>query len=284
MTGDRLHLDHPSIDAYDCYRTFLRDWFQARKAQDPRFSHRQFARRAGFTSSALVPLLVQGKRNLTPRYLAGFIRALGLSPRESAYFRVLIDFTHARTDAERRTLDSQLRTLRAKGPTRIEAARSRFFETWVHVALHQAMSCLDVADDLAVVRDFLDPSPSLEDLRTSLRVLVDLKLVRKDDRGFWRPTDDNLLSDSPIAQWVLRGFREQMILLGNTAHERHAPDRFHTMSETLALSADAAQRIGARFQEFRREVVQIALEDPLPATGILQLNLQLFPLSREVRP
>jgi len=273
----------PNIDSYDSYRTYLRDWFVARKAVDPRFSHRLFARRADFTSTALVPLLIQGKRNLTPRYLDGFIRALGLSPREAAYFRILIDFTHAGSDAQRRHLDGRLRSLRAKGPTRIEAARASFFETWVHVALHQALSCLDVADDLTPIREFLVPSPPLDELRSSLRILQDLKLVRRDDRGFWKPDDDDLLCDSPVAQWLVRGFREQMILLGNTAHERLPSDRFDAMSETLALSADAALRIRERFQDFRREVVRIALEDPLPAGELLQLNLQLFPLSREAR-
>ncbi len=267
------------LESYTCYREFLRDWFVARKATDARFSHRVFARKAGYTSTALVPLLVQGKRNLTQRYLDGFVRALGLNLREATYFRALVEFTHAVADSEKRRLELVLQGLRLQGPRRLEAARSRFYESWIHVALHQALTCLDVETDLGVVRDFLRPSPSLEELRRSLVTLKELKLIAKDERGFWKPTDSNLLGDSRTGPWVIRGFREQMIDLGKTAHERVDVSRRLAMSETLAVSTEAAQQIRERFQQFRREVVEIALNDRLPAQEITQLNLQLFPLS-----
>ena len=36
----------PDLYAYLDYRKYLEDWFDARKAANPRFSHRMFARRA----------------------------------------------------------------------------------------------------------------------------------------------------------------------------------------------------------------------------------------------
>ncbi|MEN9354048.1 MAG: hypothetical protein RL318_1373 [Fibrobacterota bacterium] len=272
-------MEMPDLESYRSYRDFLRDWFLARKACEPRFSHRVFARKAGYTSTALVPLLVQGKRNLTERYLDGFVRALGLNLREATYFRALVEFTHATSDGEKRRLEQVLQGLCLQGPRRLEAARSRFYESWIHVALHQALTCLEVDADLASVRDFLTPSPSLEELRRGLSTLKELKLIAKDARGFWKPTDSNLLGDARTGPWVIRGFREQMIDLGKTAHERVDASRRLAMSETLAVSSEAAQRIRERFLQFRREVVEIALNDALPAQEITQVNLQLFPLS-----
>lgn len=272
-------MDLPDLRSYSDYRLFLRDTFVARKAMDRRFSHRAFARLAGFSSTALVPLLVQGKRNLTPRYLDGFIRALDLSPAEAAYFRALVDFTHSRTDAERRTHERALVLLRSKGSRRIALARMKFFESWIHVALHQACSCLDLTDDLASAREFLNPSPTLEELRTSLSLLVELGMVEKNATGHWKPADPDLRGEGPLGQWILRGFREQMVALGNTAHERMSTNRMKVLSETLALGATASRAVEERLLAFRDEVVSITLADQEPPEEILQLNIQLFPLS-----
>lgn len=149
----------------------------------------------------------------------------------------------------------------------------------VCVAFHQALSCLDVDADLSRVRDFLSPSPSLEELRRSLSALRELRLVAKDTRDFWKPTDSNLLGDVRTGPWVIRGFREQMTALGATAHERFGPERRLAMSETVAVSGEAASRIRERFLQFRREVVEIALGDGDPSQEVMQVNLQLFPLS-----
>jgi uncharacterized protein (TIGR02147 family) len=274
----------PEIESYRSYREYLRDYFAAKKVADRRFSHRAFAAKAGFTSTALVPLLIQGKRNLTARYLPGFVRALGLDPRRAAYLMVLADFTHARSDEDRRHLESELEKHRAKGPSRVDAARKRFYESWIHVALHQALSCLDIGEDLSPVRNFLRPEPSLEDLKQSFSVLKSLRLVREDEHGHWRPSEANLLTDTTIGPWVVRGFRDQMIDLGRTAHERFAPGRRRSATETLALSTRAAERVRERLDIFRQEIVGIALSDPEPAQEVLQLNLLLFPLSIEPQP
>lgn len=273
------NMDRPDVRHYEEYRGYLRDHFAYRKAQDRRFSHREFARKAGFTSSALVPLLVQGKRNLTPRYLEGFIAALALSPAEAAYFRALVDFTHARTDEERRKHDRALALLRSDGTRRIGLARMKFFESWIHVALHQACSCLDIAEDLSPVRDFLNPSPSLEDLRSSMALLRELGMLERNASGHWKPADPDLRGEGPLGQWIIRGFREQMVALGNTAHERVPSDRLHVMSETLALGSAASRAVEQRLVAFRDEVVGITLADQDAPAEILQLNIQLFPLS-----
>lgn len=275
-------MDLPSIESYRDYRAFLRDWFVARKASDPRFSHRRFAARAGFTSTALVPLIVQGKRRLTARYIDGFCRALGLDARRSEIFRKVVEFSHASTDEDRRRLEIELAGLDRKGPRKLGVDRLRFHESWIHAALHHALACLDVADDLSEVRRFLSPSPSADDLRRSLVLLRDLGLVRRDARGFWKPSESNLLAEDGIGPWVVRGFRDQMAEIGRTAHERFPQERWKSATETLAVGAAAAERIRKRLDDFRREVVEIAVSDPDAPEEILQLNMLLFPLSNEV--
>lgn len=274
----------PDLDRYDCYRRYLGDWFQAQKAFQPRFSHRLFAARAGFSSSAFLPLILQKKRNLTDRHLEGFVRALNLSPRDAAIFRALVAKGNARDDSTRRQAEDALRAARQAGVRRIVADQSQFYESWQHVAVHQALDCLEVGDDLASLRAFLSPSPSLAELRRSLELLQRLALVRRDDRGIWKTTDANLLGGARLGPWVLREFQAQMIDLGRTAHERFPSGRRIERTETLAVGQAAAERIRDRVRKCLDEIVEIAVSDPGPPDTLLQVNAQLFPLSEAPKP
>lgn len=274
----------PDLDRYDCYRRYLGDWFQAQKVLQPRFSHRLFAARAGFSSSAFLPLILQKKRNLTDRHLDGFIRALNLSPRDAAIFRALVAKGNARDEATRRVAEDALRAARQAGVRRIVADESQFYESWQHVAVHQALDCLEVGDDLAPLRAFLSPTPSLAELRRSLELLRRLALVRRDERGIWRTTDANLLGGARIGPWVLREFQAQMFELGRTAHERFPSGRRIERTETLAVGHVAAERIRDRVGRCLDEIVEIAVSDPGPPDTLLQVNAQLFPLSEAPKP
>lgn len=269
----------PDLGRYDCYRRYLGDWFQAQKALNPRFSHRLFAARAGFSSSAFLPLILQKKRNLTDRHLEGFVRALNLSPREAVLFRALVAKGNARDDLTRRVAEDSLRAARQAGVRRLVADQSQFYESWQHVAVHQALDCLEVGDDLAPLRTFLSPSPSLAELRRSLELLRRLSLVRRDDRGIWRTTDANLLGGERLGPWVLREFQAQMFELGRTAHERFPSGRRIERTETLAVGHAAAERIRDRVRRCLDDIVEIAVSDPGPPATLLQVNTQLFPLA-----
>lgn len=274
----------PELDRYDCYRRYLGDWFLAQKALHPRFSHRLFASRAGFSSSAFVPLILQKKRNLTDRHLEGFVRALNLSPREAVLFRALVAKGNARDESTRRKAEDALRAARQAGVRRLVPDESQFYESWQHVAVHQALDCLEVGDDLAPLRAFLSPSPSLAEVRRSLELLRRLALARRDDRGVWKTTDANLLGGVRLGPWVLREFQAQMFDLGRTAHERFPSGRRIERTETLAVGQAAAERIRDRVRRCLDEIVEIAVSDPGPPDTLLQVNTQLFPLSEALKP
>jgi len=271
-----------NIDRYACYRSFLADWFRCEKARDPRFSHRVFAGRAGFTSSALLPLILQGRRNLTDRYYEGFVRALRLSPREATVFRALVDLGNAKDDETRRACEAALRATRQGAARRVEAGRVKLFESWLHVAVHQALDCLRVSDDLGPLRDFLKPTPTLEELRGSIALLQRLGMVERDAHGVWKTSESNLLGDWRVGPWILRGFQEQMLDLGKTAHEHFPSGRLLSRTETLSVGVRAAERIQERVRLCLEEVVDIALADQDEPATVLQMNAQLFPLT-EIR-
>ena len=74
----------PDLYTYLDYRQFLRDWFQQKKQDNPRYSHRLFARRAGQRSPSMLLFVMEGKRNLTPKTAAAFAQAMGFDDADQA--------------------------------------------------------------------------------------------------------------------------------------------------------------------------------------------------------
>ena len=79
----------PVVFDYLDYRAFISELFVFQKKHVPGFSHRYFARKAGFAAPNFLKLVMDGKRNLTPASLAKVARGFGLNKREREYFERL---------------------------------------------------------------------------------------------------------------------------------------------------------------------------------------------------
>ncbi len=53
-----------SVFEYDNYREFLRDSYEYLKAANPKYSYRYFSKSAGFKSSSVMKMIMDGKRNM----------------------------------------------------------------------------------------------------------------------------------------------------------------------------------------------------------------------------
>src|SRR5262245_66266917 len=103
----------PSIYCYLDYRAFLRDWFAAKQAADPRFSKRRFARLAGRSSPGLLTEVMEGKRQLTPPMIDVFARALDLGRSETEFFEALVLLAQSATNQARNHAWERISNVRA---------------------------------------------------------------------------------------------------------------------------------------------------------------------------
>ena len=144
----------PDVFTYLNYRKFLEDWFAARKALNPRFSHRMFARLSGQKSPSLLLHVIQGKRSLTPPTVAAFGRAMKLGPEEASFFAGLVRLDQAataeeRNDAWRRVSASR----RFRSARELEGRAFDAISHWYYVAVRELALRSDfVADPKWVAR------------------------------------------------------------------------------------------------------------------------------------
>ena len=132
----------PDIFEYLDYRAFLRDWFEARKAANPRYSHRLFARLAKQKSPSLLLHVMEGRRNLTAATRESFLLALKLDEGGARFFRDLVDLDQATTDSDKEAAWTRIRaTRRFRESRRIEGAAYDCLSHWYYAAIHELANC-----------------------------------------------------------------------------------------------------------------------------------------------
>jgi uncharacterized protein (TIGR02147 family) len=271
----------PDVFAYLDYRTFLRDWFDARKAANPRFSHRLFARLAGHRSPSQLLLVIQGKRNLTAESTDAYCRAMGLGLADAAFFRALVHLDQAKTNAERNDAWQQIsasrRFLRARS---IEGRGFEALSTWYMPAVRELAQRPDFRPDPAWIARAVRPRIKPSEAKRALTVLLELGLLVRDG-------DDVVVGDATyatpheVAGLAVHNYHRGMLERAIDSIDGSEPEERHLCAVTAAVPESLLPRLKEeldRVQERLLDLCDGALE---AAAGerVVQLSLAMFPLS-----
>lgn len=273
---------HMNVFAYYNYRKYLQDYYEYRKSVQRYFSYRSFAKRAGYTSSGFYLDLVKGRKSLTPQMVPKFIHALGLSEKEGRYFSLMVDFTHAETPESKQVIFEQMSALLPRTTKALSRQQIEYYHEWYYVAVREALSVVNVSDNYQDLALFLNPRISVPQAKQAIHLLSDLGLIEKEN-GFWRSVNKTITSGREIPPFVVHGFQKKMMDLGKAAVEHYSTERRNISCTTMSVSPLGLERIIHKIDTFRKEVVDIVRSDD-HETMICELNIQFFPLSKELGP
>jgi len=269
------------VFGYRDYRAFLRDHYAAKKEAGRGFSYRAFSRRAGLRSPNYLKLVIDGERNLTPAMAERFGKACGLTDDALGYFVDLVAFNQAKTSTERNTCYGRLTSFREYKKTHaLELAHAAYHSTWYMPAIRELATRSDFAADPEWIARTLLPPITKAEADKALSTLLELGLLVRDDDGRVHQ-GDAVISTGPETSGLHIGnyHRGMMERAAESIDLVPAADR-DISSLTLCLGEDGIRSIKQRIQRFRRELLELSeLEDD--PRRVVQINFQLFPLSRE---
>jgi uncharacterized protein (TIGR02147 family) len=271
--------ESPDIFAYLSHRDWLRAAWEARKARDPRFSHRWIAQRAGFSSSSLFSDILKGGRKITPAVSMRLAKVFGLAGAQVRYFELLVLHDQAESEEERRThLERLVRMRRPQIPS-VQVGQMELFSRWWNLAVRELLDTHRCEGDPRDLARRVSPPIRPEQAKRALDLLAELGLARRGDDGIWRKADSVLTADGARHQRV-RDFQREALRLGMEAMDRHGAEQADVSTLTLSVSASTLDSIRSRLAEVRREILEMARADDR-ASRVVQLNVELFPMSRE---
>lgn len=265
---------------YVDYRLYLRDFYAAQKARSSAFSHRAFSRRAGLKSSNYLSLVMKGERHLSSEMAPRFAKACGLAKREASFFCDLVAFGQANTTDEKQRWHERLaRYGRFREAHRLVNEQAAYYQHWYMPALRELVTLPSFREDPEWIAASLEPSISAKQAKEALASLLKLGLLVRDEAGKLRQAQALVTTGpGPLGHHIFT-YHHGMIDLGKRALEQLPREQRDISSLTLCISAVTFPRLAQRIRELRQELLELAELETAPEQ-VVQLNFQLFPLSR----
>jgi len=270
----------PSVYSYLDYRSFLRDWFESKKAEDPKFSQRAFVRLAGKRSPGLLSEVIERRRNLSTEMTRAFTHALGLNASERAFFTALVRLDQASGSHDRNQAWAAVSASRNfQQAQRIEGESFRYLSHWYYPAIRELAARPDFCADPAWIANTLCPAITPAKAKRALQTLMELKLLIEDDHGNLRPADGTLTTPHEVAGLAVHNYHYGMLERASEAIERFEPDKRHFLGATISVPSHLMPVLKRELDTLQERILDLAEPSGDLPSDVLQVNLHIFPLA-----
>jgi uncharacterized protein (TIGR02147 family) len=274
--------DGISVFDYTDYRRFLADYYKIQKRANDYFSYRYFAQKAGFSSSGFYKELVDGKKSLSRGLVLKFAQAMKLNAKETDYFENMVFFNEAKNIDERKLYFNRMMASHNSKVYRLYADQYEYFSRWYYVAIRELIAIIKTKDNYHDIAKRLNPPITAEQVKKTIEVLERLRLIRKDDNGFYVQESSTISTDYPendsrVDLVGIINFQKIMMQQAQEAYDRFPMRTIDMSTLTLSVSREGYENIKKEVAKFRRTLLNMA-ENDRNCDRVYQINYQLFPI------
>lgn len=260
-------------------REFLADFYAHQKAHTYGFSYRTFAKAAGCKSVNHPHLVVTGRRNLTQAMAVRFAAVCALTPDETSYFGDLVAYTQAKSPTEKQHFYARLsKHAPFRRVHRLTEAQATYFSEWYIPATRELAARTDFRAAPQWLAAELEPSITIAQAKKALKTLLELELIVLDEHGGARRAEPLVSSGGPLGHHLAM-FHREMSERARDAIDLIPRDEREISSVTVCVSRKRLLELKQQVREFRQHLLATAERDDSPEC-VVQINLQLFPLSK----
>lgn len=274
-------LVEPDVLQYTNYRVYLRDYYEYKKKTVSAFSLRFFAEKAGLSSHAHLKLAIDGKRNITKNTVTKLIHGLGLENQRAAYFESLVFFNQATTDEDKKIYYAQLVKASPRSKLhKMDKAQLRIFKEWHHSAILEMVGLKDfrpIPEQISKrLRGLVTPAQVTE----SLNLLLEMGLLVKTANGY-RQSNPLITTDDEVQDIMVKMYHNQMLSLSTRMLNDLPGEERDISALTFGIKRSDFANLKKHLQLMRKELLDFSAKAG-EAEEVVQINLQLFPLTRGV--
>lgn len=268
------------ISEYHDYRRYMQDYYEERKRSSA-FSWREFAKQAGFVSPAYLKLVCDGKTSLSKPGVAKVAQAMGLDGFNLDYFRQLVRFGNAKTDAEKKAAFEELQKLAKINRVRIvDAEAFRYYESSLCPIVRELAPLMPHAYPSDLAAKIKHPVSAL-DVRNTLQFLVQAGFLKLREDGVYEQTQKAVKGSKEAIPLAIRAMNAEMVDLARQSIGSVSPDKRNVSGVTMGIDDATFARITQEIDACRKKIVEIANESK-NIDQVYRLNFQFFPLTDKV--
>ena len=269
----------PSVYDYSDFRKFLEDYQKARVETDPSFTRSGISKllRMPNTRSYFTDVL-KGKK-LTSTFVERFIGILELDAGAARFFQALVAYNQADYPEEKEFHLGQLIALHKSPVRKLLLQEYLYYKDWHNSVIRALLNVFDFKQgDEARIGALVQPPVATSQVKDSIHLLLDMKLIAPDENGFLKPHQASISSGGYAQSELVRNYQRKCLEVAEQALT-NAPQGAHNVSTNiLSVSHKGYDRIEKRLQAFKEEVRSIVHKDKDPADRLYQMTFTLLPL------
>jgi uncharacterized protein (TIGR02147 family) len=273
-----------NVFEYTDYRAFLRDWYEVAKKGRGTLSYRSFAQRAGLKSINFYKFVMDGVRNLTADSAAKFALGLKLNKQETEFFKKLVFYTQATTHEEKnRHYQDLLRSRKYSQLKPIERDQYEYYATWYHPVVRELVASKDFDGTFEWIAGRLSPAITPAQAEKSVELLEKLGFIEQREDGRWRQASSIVSTGAELKSHVVHNYHKIVLDLTKRVIDEIPTARRDVSTMTLGVARGRVTELKKLIQNFRQEILKAVASDTEPEE-VLQLNIQMFPLTISIPP
>lgn len=265
-----------NIFEFTKFRKYLAEYQERRQASEPGFSRTEFCCQLGLPNTrSYFNDVVQGKR-VTKTMLGRFIAVIGLEGDEADYFRAMVDFDQGKTPEVRDAAFADMMRLNKNPKAIVDPDGYEFFNNWYNSTVYAILEVMDVSDDLTELSNKIFPPVGVKKLQASFALMQKMELIRRDERGFWKPTKDSMATVQQCKSQMVLQYQKQCLELSKQALDSDGKESRDMTTFTFSVSAEARKKVEDAAEKFKEVVRKIVAADSETPTEVEHINLHVF--------
>ncbi len=268
------------IVEYQDYHAYLSDYYEERKRTSA-FSWREFAKIAGFVSPSYLKDVCCGKTNLSKVTMGRVAAAVGLAGYEETYFEAMVQFGNAKTDDAKKKFLEQMHSIALDHKVRIvDKDAFEYYDSWKNSVVRELAPIMPGAMPGEIAKMCTQEISALE-VRKSLAFLERAGFLKQVGENIYVQTEKSVEGSREGLPLALRSMHREMGYLAVDSLDRFTSSERNITGVTMGINRETYEQIVAELDACRKRITAIA-EACTDVTQVYRMNLQIFPLSKEV--
>lgn len=271
----------PNIYEYNDFRKYLRDYQEKRQVFDQGFTKSYFSKVLGLPNTRSFFTDVLSGKTVTPNFVERFIAVLNLSADEAQFFNALVRFNQAENANERELFFEQLIMLN-KTPKKILSKKLFvYYKNWYNSVVRALLDVKNFGDDYTALAKMVFPPITPKQAKQIIKLLRDLKIIEKNERGLYKPTQRSIATPDFVKDELVRQFQLSCLEMSKLFLLKNRSLPYILNTNMISISKNGYKRLEKLIEKFRSQVRSLVHKDEESAEQVYLLSTALIPASKK---
>lgn len=273
-------MEQNSIFTFTDYRTFLKTHLDQKREENSNWSLGVWTQKMGLTSKSTLAMVLTGKRHPGNKLKKKLSEYFNFTKKEYEYFSDLIRLQKSENDTRLSVLIMEnMGKISPNGNFRLlNDEEFSAISRWHYYAIREMVHLEDFNEEPAWIQERLNFKITRNEITKTINDLLSLNLLKRAQGNRLQQTDGKISSTSGIASEAIKRNHEQNIDHAREAVRKIDVENRYMSGITLTIKEENMAKAKELIEQFEDKFIELMEEKPGNST--VQLNIQLFPLTK----